>query len=83
MHSTKTIENFRKKELELNITGSASWHNDYRKSAYIFIGGLNYGMNEADIVIVFSQYGEVSDLLLARDSTTGKSKGFCFLCYED
>lgn len=40
-------------------------------------------MNEGDIAIVFSQFGEISDLLLIRDQKTGKSKGYCFLCYED
>jgi RNA recognition motif-containing protein len=29
------------------------------------------------------RYGEVVNLNLVRDKTTGKSKGFCFLCYED
>lgn len=40
-------------------------------------------MNEGDIVIVFSQYGEVVDCRLVRDQKTGKSKGFAFLAYED
>ena len=55
----------------------------YRESGYIFIGGLNFNMNEGDVAIVFSQFGEISDLLLIRDQKTGKSKGYCFLCYED
>lgn len=29
------------------------------------------------------RYGEVVNLNLVRDKDTGKSKGFCFLCYED
>ena len=36
-------------------------------SAYIFVSNLNYGMNEGDIVIVFSEFGEVVDIRLARD----------------
>lgn len=32
---------------------------------------------------MFSQYGEVVNINLVRDKKTGKSKGFCFLCYED
>jgi RNA-binding motif X-linked protein 2 len=40
-------------------------------------------MNEGDIVIVFSEFGEVVDIRLARDKATGKSKGFAFLAYED
>ena len=40
-------------------------------------------MNEGDIAIVFSQFGEVTDVRLARDQTTGKPGGFCYLAYED
>ena len=40
-------------------------------------------MNEGDIVAVFSQFGEVIDIRLKRDKTTGKSMGFCFLAYEE
>ncbi|XP_063102488.1 RNA-binding motif protein, X-linked 2 isoform X1 [Cavia porcellus] len=28
-------------------------------------------------------YGEIVNINLVRDKKTGKSKGFCFLCYED
>jgi RNA recognition motif-containing protein len=31
----------------------------------------------------FFRYGEVANINLVRDKVTGKSKGFCFLCYED
>lgn len=30
-----------------------------------------------------SQYGEIEDINLVRDENSGKSKGFCFLKYED
>lgn len=29
------------------------------------------------------RYGEIVNINLVRDKKTGKSKGFCFLCYED
>lgn len=29
------------------------------------------------------RYGEVVNINLVRDKKTGKSKGFCFICYED
>lgn len=32
---------------------------------------------------VCCRYGEVVNINLVRDKKTGKSKGFCFLCYED
>lgn len=47
------------------------------------MGGLNFGLTEGDVAIVFSQYGEIVDLRLVRDKDTGKSRGFAFVCYED
>lgn len=35
------------------------------------------------VVTVSCRYGEVVNINLVRDKTAGKSKGFCFLCYED
>ena len=61
----------------------SSWHNMYKDSAWIFIGGLNYELNEGDVITVFSQYGEIVNVNLVRDKITGKSKGFAFVCYED
>ena len=61
----------------------ASWHSQYKDSAWIFIGGLPYDLTEGDIICVFSQYGEVVNINLVRDKKTGKSKGYAFLCYED
>ena len=29
------------------------------------------------------RYGEIVNINLVRDKDTGKSKGFCFICYED
>ena len=29
------------------------------------------------------RYGEIVNINLVRDKSTGKSKGFAFLCYED
>lgn len=70
-------------ERELQTPSAKSWHDMYRDSAWIFIAGFPYTLSEGDIVCVFSQYGEVVNINLVRDSKTGKSKGFCFLCYED
>ena len=83
MNKIKHIERINNRELHDQTTMKASWHMDYSESAYIFIGGLNYRMNEGDLVIVFSQFGEVVDCRLARDSKTGKSRGFAWLAYED
>lgn len=62
---------------------SASWHSQYKDSAYVFIGGCPFELTEGDLICIFSQFGEVVDVNLVRDKDTGKSKGFAFLAYED
>ncbi|KAK3524439.1 hypothetical protein QTP70_028661 [Hemibagrus guttatus] len=79
----KLINELNEKEAHLGIKDSVSWHSEYKDSAWIFIGGFPYELTEGDIICVFSQYGEIVNINLVRDKKTGKSKGFCFLCYED
>lgn len=62
---------------------SASWHADYRDTAFVYFGGLDPSLSEGDIITIFSQYGEPTHIRLIRDKDTGKSKGFGFLKYED
>jgi len=72
------------RELELGIAGTkSSWHQEYKDSAWVFLGGLPYELTEGDVICMFSQYGEIVHINLIRDHTSGKSKGFGFLCYED
>lgn len=33
--------------------------------------------------LLFCRYGEIVNINLVRDKKTGKTKGFCFLAYED
>jgi RNA-binding motif X-linked protein 2 len=70
-------------ERELSSGNKTSWHDQYRNSSWVFVGGLPYDLSEGDIICVFSQYGEIVNINLIRDKKTGKQKGFCFLCYED
>ncbi|XP_026755390.2 RNA-binding motif protein, X-linked 2 [Galleria mellonella] len=70
-------------ERELSGNSKSSWHDQYKDSAWIFIGGLPYDLTEGDIICVFSQYGEIVNINLVRDKATGKSRGFSFICYED
>ena len=79
----KQIQRLNEEELNFIITGSASWHYKYRDSSYIYISGFPYEVTEGDLVIVFSQYGEIVDCRIVRDKKTGKSKGFGYICYED
>ncbi|KAI0032936.1 hypothetical protein K488DRAFT_18795, partial [Vararia minispora EC-137] len=78
----REINKINERELDLGLSG-ASWHDEYKDSAYIFIGGLHSGLTEGDVITIFSQYGEVMDIHLPRDKETGKTKGFGFLMYED
>ncbi|XP_051534242.1 RNA-binding motif protein, X-linked 2-like [Myxocyprinus asiaticus] len=79
----KLINELNEREAELGVKDNVSWHSVYKDSAWIFIGGFPYELTEGDIICVFSQYGEIANINLVRDKKTGKSKGFCFLCYED
>ncbi|EPY51120.1 RNA-binding protein Cwf29 [Schizosaccharomyces cryophilus OY26] len=81
MNSIRQIE--RLNELEMDKPLSSSWHMDYKDSAYIYIGNLDYDLNEEDIITVFSEFGEPTDINLVRDKETKKSKGYCFLKYAD
>ncbi|CAI4233114.1 unnamed protein product [Auanema sp. JU1783] len=81
----KNQNRLNERELNLGIAGDLgkSWHQKYNDSAWVYIGGLPFDLTEGDIITVFSQYGEVMNINLIRDRKTGKSKGFCFLCYQD
>ncbi|KIX10048.1 uncharacterized protein Z518_01129 [Rhinocladiella mackenziei CBS 650.93] len=83
MNAIRQTHLLNKRELENATPPSASWHADYRDTAYIYVGGLNLDLTEGDVVTIFSQYGNPTHLNLIRDKDTGKSKGFAFLKYED
>ena len=79
----KQIQKLNEQELKYKIGYTASWHYKYRDSSYIFICGFPKEVTEGDLVIVFSQYGEIVDIRMVRDKKTGKSKGYGYLCYEN
>ncbi|OXU30321.1 hypothetical protein TSAR_014918 [Trichomalopsis sarcophagae] len=84
MNPMTNVKNIAKLGLqELGSDRKGSWHDDYKDSAWIFIGGLPYDLTEGDVIAVFSQYGEIVNINLVRDKDTGKQKGYGFLCYED
>lgn len=83
MNKIQHIQRITQKELQSLTSLKASWHYDYRDSAFVFVGGLNYSINEGDLVTILSQFGEIVDCRLARDKKTGKSQGFAFVAYED
>jgi RNA-binding motif X-linked protein 2 len=83
MQSVRQIARLNDLELQKCAPPNASWHTDYRDTAYIHIGGLPFELSEGDVLTIFSQYGNPVHLHLARDKETGKSRGFAFLKYED
>ncbi|KPI42371.1 U2 snRNP component ist3 [Cyphellophora attinorum] len=83
MQAIRQTQLLNKRELESATPPSASWHADYRDTAWIYIGGLLPELSEGDVSIIFSQFGNPTHLNLIRDKETGKSKGFGFLKYED
>ncbi|ORX73256.1 hypothetical protein DL89DRAFT_202705, partial [Linderina pennispora] len=83
MNVVQNIKRLNEAEARTGLDQTASWHEQYKDSAYIFVGGLPFDLTEGDVICVFSQYGEIVNINLVRDKETGKSKGFGFLQYED
>jgi len=83
MNAIRQTQQLNKRELENATPPSASWHADYRDTAWVYVGGLPLDLSEGDVVTIFSQFGNPTHLNMIRDRETGKSKGFGFLKYED
>ena len=49
----------------------------------IYVGNLPYTTVEQNIEEMFESYGVIQDITLIRDRETGRSKGFCFVTFED
>ncbi|WZZ85029.1 hypothetical protein YC2023_113608 [Brassica napus] len=50
-------------------------------SSKLFIGGMEYGMNEDSLREAFSKYGEVVETRVILDRETGRSRGFGFVTF--
>ena len=49
----------------------------------IYVGNLDYKVNEQDLEGVFEEYGAVSSAKIITDKFTGRSKGFGFVTMEN
>ena len=49
----------------------------------IYVGNLDFKVNEDDIKNIFEEYGKVSDIVVITDKFTGRSKGFGFVTMEN
>lgn len=84
MNRVEQVAKVNERELELGIAGtSASWHEKYRESAWVYVGGLSSELSEGDVICVLSQFGEVEDLNMPRERKTGKPRGWCWCKYDD
>lgn len=45
----------------------------------IYVGNLDYKLQENELEQLFGEYGEVSSVKIITDKYTGKSKGFGFV----
>ncbi|GAA5915825.1 hypothetical protein JCM5296_000694 [Sporobolomyces johnsonii] len=81
MNQIQQIQRINEQELESGAT--ASWHDQYKDSAYINVGGLPFNLTEGDVIAIFSQYGEIVDINMPRDPNTGKTRGFAWIMYYD
>ncbi len=49
----------------------------------LYVGNLSFDTTENDLQDLFEQHGAVSDVYLANDRTTGRSRGFGFVTMND
>ena len=80
----KNITNLSEQDLHnQTISYESSWHYRYRDNNEIYIGGIASELNEGDIIVVFSQYGQVTDIYMPWNKDHSQHNGYCFLTYLD
>lgn len=84
MNKVDAVRKLNERELQLGLAGTpGSWHEQYKHSPVIYIGGLSSALTEGDVLTVFEQVGTINHINLVRDEQTGKPRGFCFAAYDD
>ncbi|KAL6647603.1 hypothetical protein ACP70R_015040 [Stipagrostis hirtigluma subsp. patula] len=54
-----------------------------RMMTEVFVGGLNWDVEEEDVRAVFAKAEEITEVRMIVDAMTRKSKGYCFVCYRE
>ncbi|MCL7031764.1 hypothetical protein MKW94_020137 [Papaver nudicaule] len=49
----------------------------------VFIGGISWATNEDGLMEYFKSYGEVVEVVIMKDPTTGRARGFGFIVFAD
>ena len=52
-------------------------------SAKLFVGNLNFNTTGAELEALFSEAGDVVEVILPADRATGRPRGFAFVEYAD
>jgi len=63
--------------------GNASVHLQKNSSMKIFVAGLPYDLDDAELEEIFEKFGKVVTAKVVMDKETGKSKGFGFVDMPD
>jgi RNA recognition motif-containing protein len=50
-------------------------------SKKLFIGNIEWGATEEELMELFGQYGEVEEAIIIKDRMSGRSKGFGFVTF--
>lgn len=59
MNVVQEIKRLNEKELARGTGLEGSWHDQYKDSAWVYVGGLDVQLSEGDVLCVMSQWGEV------------------------
>ena len=68
-HQTSLVEENLRAGRAANFAGEAK----------IYVGNLDFAVEESDLVEAFSECGEVGEVSVVRDHITGRSRGFAFV----
>ena len=60
MNVIKEIQRINERELEMGVAGTTtSWHDEYKDSAWVYIGGFTKEFSEGDLICVMSQVSQL------------------------
>lgn len=59
-----------------------NYGNEEEQSRKLFIGGISFETTDESLRAYFEKHGNITDCVVIKDSSTGKSKGFGFVTYE-
>lgn len=49
----------------------------------LFVGNIDWGTKEDDLMALFSQHGNVEEVVIIKDKFSGRSKGFGFVTFTN